>query len=233
MHLLHPVSGFRVIAGSIALHDLCKLADVEHITQSTNIKMILVPMFQPCRETSAIRVVHLNHTAIGNTVQILIAAVDEPHIILGMDGSSDAPLTDAGIRDVVEDSHAFQLNSPAGSSDRLKKEPVPGGRNGISAIGRQILKGNLSLFQRQQGQLVIGGAQRRRCFPANAGIFRYSADKQLRPAHSSAATLKFQRKLTATVGFGEQQDGGVVNLALGTLAVLQPDTPSRNSLSAT
>lgn len=106
---------FRVIAGSIALHDLCKLADVEHITQSTNIKMILVPMFQPCRETSAIRVVHLNHTAIGNTVQILIAAVDEPHII-PRNGRifPDAPLTDAGIRDVVEDSHAFQLNSPAG-----------------------------------------------------------------------------------------------------------------------
>ena len=36
----------------------------------------------------------------------------------------------------------------------------------------------------------------------------------------SATTLKFQTELAAAIGFGAQQHGGIVGLALGTLAVL-------------
>ena len=36
-----------VIVGSIAFHHLSKLADVEHIAQTTHVKMVIVQIFQP------------------------------------------------------------------------------------------------------------------------------------------------------------------------------------------
>jgi len=44
-------------------------------------------MFQPCREAAPIRVIHLNHAAIWNAVEIVIVAVDETNIFGSVSGS--------------------------------------------------------------------------------------------------------------------------------------------------
>ena len=67
----------RVEVGMVSFHDLGKLADVEHIAQTAHVKVVIIQMFQPCREAAPIRVIHLNHAAIWNAVEIVIVAVDE------------------------------------------------------------------------------------------------------------------------------------------------------------
>ena len=123
-----------------------KLADVEHIAQTTHVKVVIVQIFQLCRKTAAIRVVHLNHAAIGNSVEIIVIAVDEPNVRQYRFGFPDAPPADARLWDGFKDFYAFKLDSLAVIIRKFKEIPVPGGGNGVSAIGRQILFGNLPAF---------------------------------------------------------------------------------------
>ncbi len=69
----------------------------------------------------------------------------------------DAPSADTSLRDVFENLYAFLLDDLAVIVRKFKQIPVPGGRNGVPAIGRQVLFGNLPAFQRLAGHLVVGG----------------------------------------------------------------------------
>ena len=58
-----------------SFHDLGKLADVEHIAQTAHVKVVIIQMFQPCRKTAPIRVIHLNHAAIWNTIEVVVLSL--------------------------------------------------------------------------------------------------------------------------------------------------------------
>ena len=95
---------------------------------------------------------------IQHTVEIIIVAVDKPDIISGNRGViPDAPPADAGLRDGVEVLQADLLNRLAVIVRKFKQIPVPGSRNGVAAIRRQILLGNLTAFQRRTVRAVVGG----------------------------------------------------------------------------
>lgn len=141
-----------------ALHHLAELTDVIDVSVLAQIKMIVVQMLDPCRVTAAIGTVNLNHAMIRHPVEIIVMAVDEPDIISGNRGViPDAPPADAGLRDGVEVLQADLLNRLAVIAGKLKQIPVPGGRNGVVAIRRQILLGNLTAFQRRTVRAVVGG----------------------------------------------------------------------------
>ena len=147
----------RVEVGMVSFHDFGKLADVEHIAQTAHVKVIIIQMFHPCRKTVPIRVIHLNHAAIWNAIEVIIVAVDETNILRQRFRLPDAPSADARLRDVFEDLYAFLLDDLAVIVRKFKQIPVPGGRNGVPAIGRQVLFGNLPTFQRLTSYLVISG----------------------------------------------------------------------------
>ena len=67
------------------------------------------------------------------------------------------PPADARLRDVFEDLYAFLLDGLAVIVRKFKQIPVPGGRNGVPAIGRQVLFRDLPAFQRLTSYLVVGG----------------------------------------------------------------------------
>ena len=148
---------FGVEVGMVPLHDLGKLADVEHIAQTAHVKVIIIQMFHPCRKTAPIRVIHLNHAAIWNAIEVIIVAVDETNILRQRFRLPDAPSADARLRDVFEDLYAFLLDDLAVIVRKFKQIPVPGGRNGVPAIGRQVLFRDLPAFQRLTSYLVVGG----------------------------------------------------------------------------
>ena len=50
--------------------------------QTAHVKVVIIQMFQPCRKAAPIRVIHLNHTAIWNTIEVVVVAVDEQNICL-------------------------------------------------------------------------------------------------------------------------------------------------------
>ena len=68
-----------------------------------------------------------------------------------------APSADTSLRDVFEDLYAFLLDDLAVIVRKFKQIPVPGGRNGVPAIGRQVLFRDLPAFQRLTSYLVVGG----------------------------------------------------------------------------
>ena len=72
-------------------------------------------------------------------------------------GSPDAPSADARLWDVFEDLYAFLLDDLAVIVRKLKQIPVPGSRNGVPSIRRQILFRDLPTFQRLASYLVVGG----------------------------------------------------------------------------
>ena len=114
---------FGVEVGMVPLHDLGKLADVEHIAQTAHVKVIIIQMFHPCRKTAPIRVIHLNHAAIWNAIEVIIVAVDETNILRQRFRLPDAPSADARLRDVFEDLYAFRwmtLRSSSESSNRYQ-----------------------------------------------------------------------------------------------------------------
>ena len=114
-------------------------------------------MFHPCRKTAPIRVIHLNHAAIWNAIEVIIVAVDETNILRQRFRLPDAPSADTSLRDVFEDLYAFLLDGLAVIVRKFKQIPVPGGRNGVPAIGRQVLFRDLPAFQRLTSYLVISG----------------------------------------------------------------------------
>ena len=131
--------------------------DVEHIAQTAHVKVIIIQMFHPCRKTAPIRVIHLNHAAIWNAIEVIIVAVDETNILRQRFRLPDAPPANARLRDVFEDLYAFLLDDLAVIVRKFKQIPVPGGRNGVPAIGRQVLFRDLPAFQRLTSYLVVGG----------------------------------------------------------------------------
>ena len=147
----------RVEVCMVSFHDLGKLADVEHIAQTAHVKVIIIQMFQPCRKAAPIRVIHLYNSAIGNAIEVVIVAVDETNILRQRFRLPDAPSADARLRDVFEDLYAFLLDDLAVIVRKFKQIPVPGGRNGVPAIGRQVLFRDLPAFQRLTSYLVVGG----------------------------------------------------------------------------
>ena len=84
-------------------------------------------------------------------------AVDETNILRQRFRLPDAPSADARLRDVFEDLYAFLLDDLAVIVRKFKQIPVPGSRNGVAAIRRQILLGNLTAFQRRTVRAVVGG----------------------------------------------------------------------------
>ena len=148
---------FGVEVCMVPLHDLGKLADVEHIAQTAHVKVIIIQMFHPCRKTAPIRVIHLNHAAIWNAIEVIIVAVDETNILRQRFRLPDAPSADARLRDVFEDLYAFLLDGLTVIVRKFKQIPVPGGRDGVLSIWRQILFRNLPTFQRLTSYLVISG----------------------------------------------------------------------------
>ena len=148
----------RIGGRTVTLHHLAKLGDMIDVSVLAQIKMIIVQMLDPCRVTAAIGTVNLNHAMIRHPVEIIVMAVDEPDIISGNRGViPDAPPADAGLRDGVEVLQADLLNRLAIITGKLKQIPVPGGRNGVAVIRRQILLGNLTAFQRRTVRAVVGG----------------------------------------------------------------------------
>ena len=114
-------------------------------------------MLDPCRVTAAIGTVNLNHAMIRHPVEIIVVAVDEPDIISGNRGViPDTPPADTGLWDGVEVLQADLLNRLAVITGKLKQIPVPGGRNSVAAIRRQILLGNLPKLLRRTGGTIIG-----------------------------------------------------------------------------
>ena len=93
-------------------------------------------MFQLCRKTATIRVVNLNHTAIGNVIEIVIVAVDESNILWHRFRLPDTPFVDAGCGNTFEDFYAFELDDLALIIRKFKQIPVPGSSNGVFAIRR-------------------------------------------------------------------------------------------------
>ena len=148
---------FGVEVCMVSFHDLGKLADVEHIAQTAHVKVVIIQMFQPCRKAAPIRVIHLNHAAIGNAVEVVIVAVDETNILRQRFRLPDAPPADASLRDVFEDLYAFLLDGLTVIVRKFKQIPVPGGRDGVLSIWRQILFRDLPTFQRLASYLVISG----------------------------------------------------------------------------
>ena len=140
----------------VPFHDLGKLADVEHIAQTAHVKVIIIQMLHPCREAAPIRVIHLNHAAIWNAIEVIIVAVDEPNILRQRFRLPDTPPANARLRDVFEDLYAFLLDGLAVIVRKFKQIPVPGGRDSVSSIGRQVLFRNLPAFQRLTGHPVVG-----------------------------------------------------------------------------
>ena len=130
---------------------------MEHIAQTAHVKVVIIQMFHPCRKTAPIRVIHLNHAAIWNAIEVIIVAVDETNILRQHFRLPDAPPANARLRDVFKDLYAFLLDGLTVIVRKFKQIPVPGGRNGVPAIGRQVLFGNLPAFQRLAGHLVVGG----------------------------------------------------------------------------
>ena len=130
---------------------------MEHIAQTAHVKVVIIQMFQPCRKAAPIRVIHLYNAAIGNAVEVVIVAVDETNILRQRFRLPDAPSADARLRDVFEDLYAFLLDGLAVIVRKFKQIPVPGGRNGVPAIGRQVLFRDLPAFQRLTSYLVVGG----------------------------------------------------------------------------
>ena len=141
----------------VPLHDLGKLADVEYIAQTAHVKVVIIQMFHPCRKTAPIRVIHLNHAAIWNAIEVIIVAVDETNILRQRFRLPDAPSADARLRDVFEDLYAFLLDGLTVIVRKFKQIPVPGGRDGVLSIRRQILFRDLPTFQRLASYLVISG----------------------------------------------------------------------------
>ena len=141
----------------VSFHDFGKLADVEHIAQTAHVKVIIIQMFHPCRKTAPIRVIHLNHAAIWNAIEVIIVAVDETNILRQRFRLPDAPSADARLRDVFEDLYAFLLDGLTVIVRKFKQIPVPGGRDGVLSIWRQVLFGDLPAFQRLTSYLVVGG----------------------------------------------------------------------------
>ena len=148
---------FRVEVGMVSFHDLGKLADVEHIAQTAHVKVVIIQMFQPCRKAAPIRVILLYNSAIGNAVEVVIVAVDETNILRQRFRLPDAPPADASLRDVFEDLYAFLLDGLTVIVRKFKQIPVPGGRDGVLSIWRQILFRDLPTFQRLASYLVISG----------------------------------------------------------------------------
>ena len=108
--------------------------------------MVVVQSFESCRITAAIGIVNLNHAAVRDTVNVVIAVVDEPNV--GRDGFRfpDTPSADACLRNVFEDLDALQLDGLAFIVRKLEQIPISRRRNGVSAIGRKVLLGNLAVF---------------------------------------------------------------------------------------
>ena len=104
-----------------------------------DVKVIIIQMFQPCRKAAPIRVIHLYNSAIGNAVEVVIVAVDETNILRQRFRLPDAPPADARLRDVFEDLYAFLLDGLTVIVRKFKQIPVPGGRDGVLSIWRQIL----------------------------------------------------------------------------------------------
>ena len=127
---------FRVEVCVVPTHNIGKLADVEHIAQTAHIKVVIIQMFQLCRKTATIRVVNLNHTAIGNAIEIVIVAVDESNILWHRFRLPDTPFVDAGCGNTFEDFYAFELDDLALIIRKFKQIPVPGSSNGVFAIRR-------------------------------------------------------------------------------------------------
>ena len=148
---------FGVEVCMVSFHDLGKLADVEHIAQTAHVKVVIIQMFQPCRKAAPIRVIHLYNSAIGNAIEVVIVAVDETNILRQRFRLPDAPPADARLRDVFEDLYAFLLDDLAVIVRKFKQIPVPGGRDDVLSIWRQILFRDLPTFQRLASYLVIGG----------------------------------------------------------------------------
>ena len=84
-------------------------------------------------------------------------AVDEPNVFRQRFRLPDAPSADARLRDVFEDLYAFLLDGLTVIVRKFKQIPVPGGRNGVPAIGWQVLFRDLPAFQRLTSYLVISG----------------------------------------------------------------------------
>ena len=147
----------RVEVGMVSFHDLGKLADVEHIAQTAHVKVVIIQMFHPCCKTAPIRVIHLNHAAIWNAIEVIIVAVDETNVFRQRFRLPDAPSANARLRDVFEDLYAFLLDGLTVIVRKFKQIPVPGGRDSVPSIWRQILFRDLPTFQRLSSYLVIGG----------------------------------------------------------------------------
>ena len=141
----------------VPAHNIGKLADVEHIAQTAHIKVVIIQMFQLCRKTAAIRVVHLNHTTIRNSVEIVIVTVDEPNIFWHRFRLPNTPFVDAGCGNAFENFYAFKLDDLALIFRKYKQIPVPSSSHHVPAIRRQILFGNLPAFQRFARYLIISG----------------------------------------------------------------------------
>ena len=135
-------------------HDFGKLADVEYIAQTAHVKVVIIQMFHPCRKTAPIRVIHLNHAAIWNAIEVIIVAVDETNILRQRFRLPDAPPADARLWDVFEDIYAFLLDDLAVIVRKFKQIPVPGGRDDVLSIWRQILFRDLPTFQRLASYLL-------------------------------------------------------------------------------
>ena len=146
----------RVNTGAVTLHDFRKLADMVR-NKAAEVEMVVVQSFESCRIAAAIGIVNLNHAAVRDAVNIVIAVVDEPDV--GRDGFRlpDTPPADACLRNVFEDLDALQLDGLAFIVRKLEQIPIPRRRNGVSAIGRKVLLGNLAAFQRLTGKAPVGG----------------------------------------------------------------------------
>ena len=69
----------------------------------------------------------------------------------------DTPPADASLRDGFKDFYAFKLDGLTVIVRKFKQIPVPGGRDGVLSIWRQILFRDLPTFQRLASYLVISG----------------------------------------------------------------------------
>ena len=98
-----------------------------------------------------------NHAAIWNEIEVIVVAVDEPNILRQRFRLPDAPPANARLRDVFENLYAFLLDDLAVIVRKFKQIPIPGSRDGVLSIWRQILFRDLPTFQRLASYLVIRG----------------------------------------------------------------------------
>ena len=127
-------------------------------------------------------------------------AVDEPNVFRQRFRLPDAPSADARLRDVFEDLYAFLLDDLAVIVRKFKQIPVPGGRDGVLSIWRQILFRDLPTFQRLASYLVISGkADPCTVFPEMQIAFIVDKVDRFFLSAPSAPTFKFQRKLAAAI----------------------------------